>query len=820
MAEITPGIPDAESLLEHLPRVRALARELLGDEHRADDLAQEVWLRASESEVPVRSLTAWLNGIARNVAYKMQRGERRRRAREQASARPELHDSDPESVALALEAHARLAAAIHRLPISLRWVIYLEYFELLDTASIARRTGVPASTVRSRRSRALERLREDLGRTDHDDRVWSGLALLAVRPDRVLVSGASAASAASASAAATILGGVIVSMKSVLSIVAIGLVVLAAWWWQQDPIGSSPPEEGAGVRQLDGFADKAHAVTPEDQIAPLRDTPSEERRTRPSVPGLVCVVQNRAGRPIPGALVRGYGDPVRIGLDAQAHSLASGRTDQNGEAVLPQAVRLVEAVADSFSPGCVHRVPGMNRLVIVLGEGHRLWGRCMDEAGEPLASVSVSVSNRGVGSETITVLTDQFGRYSIEGAPYGKLLLVADKPDFCRSADSVIVSAPGQTECDLVLSSGATARGIVRDASTSAAIEGARVSASRAGAGRVTGIDGSFEIGGLVNQLWVSAPGYATVAVPVVSPSAEYRNVELTRELRVEGRIVGSDGPLANAQVSVAGRVPGRWAVGAPVDEAFAVTDSDGTFEILGLNPEVEYAMCVSASGYARRLLPLATRRGESVSVGEVSLRPGATVRLRLTSQDRGPIPHCLVQVSLPLPDGFFPKSSKRPVCSPALRVMLAYTDSDGVCTLTGLENGSYEFVAADSGLPRRVKHMVDVVNGYQEVDWRIEGLGLTGYIPEGEREGNRVELVLSSSAGGNRLARVVTGLDGSFGFWGLPEGEFLLSYRSGPRVGETTVTAGTHALRLEFHDKQGPSIAPAPETGETEPER
>ena len=58
-----------ESLLEHGPRLRALARRLVHDEHAADDLVQETWVRAVERG-PASGATPWqwLARVLRNLA--------------------------------------------------------------------------------------------------------------------------------------------------------------------------------------------------------------------------------------------------------------------------------------------------------------------------------------------------------------------------------------------------------------------------------------------------------------------------------------------------------------------------------------------------------------------------------------------------------------------------------------------------------------------------------------------------------------------------------------------------------------------------------
>ena len=70
-----------EELLAHRAWVRRVARALVLDESRADDLEQEVWLRALRAEEP-RSPRAWLGTVLRRVASNARRDEGRQRAHE------------------------------------------------------------------------------------------------------------------------------------------------------------------------------------------------------------------------------------------------------------------------------------------------------------------------------------------------------------------------------------------------------------------------------------------------------------------------------------------------------------------------------------------------------------------------------------------------------------------------------------------------------------------------------------------------------------------------------------------------------------------
>ena len=94
--------PDIRTLLEHEGFVRGLARSLVLDDHRADDLVQETWLAALRN--PPRSgntVRGWLGTVVRNFARQDRRAASRRTHREQRSvpseASPTLPDTTPSS---------------------------------------------------------------------------------------------------------------------------------------------------------------------------------------------------------------------------------------------------------------------------------------------------------------------------------------------------------------------------------------------------------------------------------------------------------------------------------------------------------------------------------------------------------------------------------------------------------------------------------------------------------------------------------------------------------------------------------------------------
>ncbi len=138
-----------------------------GSESEAEDVTQEAFVKAFRAlprfreGLPVRP---WLMQIVANEARNRRRGRgRRERLAVRAAAVGGPGPSSSEDLALASVTAAALRAALARLDDRDRTVIAFRYFAGLSEAETAAALEVPAGTVKSRLSRALERLRAELG---------------------------------------------------------------------------------------------------------------------------------------------------------------------------------------------------------------------------------------------------------------------------------------------------------------------------------------------------------------------------------------------------------------------------------------------------------------------------------------------------------------------------------------------------------------------------------------------------------------------------------------------------------------------------------
>jgi len=150
-------------VLAHQESVFRLSYLLLGDPDDAQDIAQETFLRAWKHLRrfdPARPLRPWLLSIASNLA-----SNRRRSAGRYVSALMRAFRSEPATANSLEEKSAQhmeasdLWKAVRNLSMPDQQVIYLRYFLELSVAETAQALNAPEGTVKSRLSRALERLR-------------------------------------------------------------------------------------------------------------------------------------------------------------------------------------------------------------------------------------------------------------------------------------------------------------------------------------------------------------------------------------------------------------------------------------------------------------------------------------------------------------------------------------------------------------------------------------------------------------------------------------------------------------------------------------
>jgi RNA polymerase sigma factor (sigma-70 family) len=527
---------DPEVLLANAAWVRALAAQLVADDVSADDLVQDAWLAALEH--PPRhaaALRTWLRAVVAHVASRSRRSASHRAGRERAVARPEAVPSSAELVER-VDLQRRVVEEVVRLDDPYRSTVLLRFFEGLTSDEIARRTGVPASTVRVRLKRALERLRQRLDDAHGGDRrAWS-VALLALvrRP------GALAPETRRMRWSLAASGSAIVAL------------LLVGWWIERPP----QPTETA-MRSI--ASTNARALAPRNE-APAADASKRagDERLSPAAEVTGRVV-DRDGRGVPGARVTSFPDDLSeaIRLDAPAEPARTATTDADGRFAIalggraPFHTLVVDAAG--FAPAAAERVRPRDERTIALEPDSTLAGVTKDLEGNPIAGARVAWRTLFFGAAIERAgLSGADGTFRIDGLPspgwknpsgsyLQSMLFEADGwASQCLDGSSYLAWRD-HGDHTVYLLHGATLRGRVVDDETEAPLAGARVV--------VWANDGAFA-GGTIRNPFVPRPLAETTAAGDGTFAVEHVPAwgvvpEGDPDLRTNVRTLGGVGAIA-----------------------------------------------------------------------------------------------------------------------------------------------------------------------------------------------------------------------------------------------------------------------------------
>lgn len=392
------GIPhdlDLGALLAEQAFVRRLARSLVFDQARADDVEQQTWLAALETPLrDARAARPFLRRVVQSVASNLHRGERRRRQRE-AAATPA--DTAP-SVAEVFERESmrqEIVSELAALAEPYRTTLVLRFFEDLQPHEIAARQSVPAATVRTRLKRGLEMVRVRLdARHGGDRRAWT-LALLPL-----VKHGKEAAALAGSGLIGVLL------MKKLWMFAALALLGVGALYWQPWAEPALPPVTVADATPTV----TATTPTPTAQTAPIeRAAVAPESSAAPVAPVAEAPATLRGrlvfegGAPAARQRVRLVGvDVARLFVDgSDGMSFASMEATSGDDGVfafdaVPAGALLalhggVDTAHSAYVP--VRTTPTAGATVdvgdVLLEARGTIVGRLEDDDGKPVAGADV-----------------------------------------------------------------------------------------------------------------------------------------------------------------------------------------------------------------------------------------------------------------------------------------------------------------------------------------------------------------------------------------------------------------------------------------------
>jgi RNA polymerase sigma-70 factor (ECF subfamily) len=148
---------------EHHAALCSFAKRLLGDDHAAEDLVQDVFVVLPDLAhrlTPGASLRSFLLGIAANRARHHARARsRRQKFAERLEREPRDPVLDPEALRERRLLAEQLTRALERLPLDQRTTFVLKEIEGYAAKEVADILAIPEATVRTRLFHARQRLR-------------------------------------------------------------------------------------------------------------------------------------------------------------------------------------------------------------------------------------------------------------------------------------------------------------------------------------------------------------------------------------------------------------------------------------------------------------------------------------------------------------------------------------------------------------------------------------------------------------------------------------------------------------------------------------
>ena len=399
--------PTPEALIAHADFLRGLARSLLRDEHRAEDVVQQTYVQALTRPPARNGIRSWLATVAQRLALNERRTSARRAHREEISAGAQTTVPSTEEIVQREAMRMQVVEAVLRLEEPYRSTVVLRYFESLSPAEIGKRLDVSASTVRSRLQRAHHMLRSNLDASHAGERSrWSTLLAPWARPLSGVATGAT-------------LFPAFLMMKKTVVVVAACLVAAVAWFaWDatapvQETPGGTPTASSPGL--LATKPEPAVAVPPNRAEVPIAADPQPSdgigMAVSPSYAAALVGFRGRVvdsdGTPVPECGVEIF----RLALDALMYpDLTAGTlgpkiraarttTDADGAFVLrgvrPRGLFLLKAGLGTADPltQLVQQTPEPGETVdlgdVTLRALASITGRVVDQAGGPVAGAEV-----------------------------------------------------------------------------------------------------------------------------------------------------------------------------------------------------------------------------------------------------------------------------------------------------------------------------------------------------------------------------------------------------------------------------------------------
>ncbi len=657
---------------------RQLARRLLWDAERGEDLVQDAWLavlgrrRALPSKEPAAAASFW-RGVLQFTARRAARSQARRATHERASFKPAISPAASDAAA-SLELTAKLVESVRSLPEAQSTVLVLRYFENLAPRQVAQRLQIPVDTVRTRERRGLAQLRQILDDKHGGRRAefLSALIPLAGPPPWTMYVPAGRALDVA-------LGSGSIAMQSatkVLCAVGAGAVALLAvgFLWR----AAGPESNESKAPRVASSPDAMQAAQP--QMAPSSPTPREviavQDQARSAAKAAAWSAKGRmvhgtqkapfAGGKLSAEVFAGFDPREKALRTANLEAGEDGTFEWEIEPPQTDVTLVIRNRESGFTGAYVKSKIAQGALPPTALELHVmpfdavLVGTVRDLEQRPIANAAISFRAHEALSGADGAFRMPVPRADFE-AHNPAVTCVAK--GFAVQVETATVSATdAEIQVSFTLRPELRIRGRVTDA-TGRAVSDALVRTFYAmrQSSRTDG-EGRYALSNLDpaladHTLMVSKPGFVAQSVSLRARSTEVeQDVVLERGSLVEGRVVAPGGAgVAGAELYI-GDGPNHW------NRLDATSDDQGVFTFEGVAPG---------------------------SVTLVAQAPKfAACRMTLAIPERGaPLSGVLVQLEAPLrASGVVRDSSSQPMAGVHVSVLQSgeYVDASAVSAADG----------------------------------------------------------------------------------------------------------------------------------------
>jgi RNA polymerase sigma-70 factor (ECF subfamily) len=593
--------------------VYATSRRILGDPARAEDVAQDCFLKLVEAPEAPSNLAAWLHRVARNRSLDLLRSEKRRQAKESRWAPPGRETSEPSWE----EVEPLVDDAIDLLPEEQRVPVVLHFLAGRTLESIGSLLNISKSTVSYRIEKGIAGIRASLRKRG----------------------------------------------------IGLAPAILAGWL-------SARLTEAAPQAFLASLGKMALAG-PRASALPARDPSSERLQVSSSSPAALPGHPRAAWRLPGGAasLHLGIGAIIIAATVALVVlQIRRGERERREVSGAPAAAPVAARPAEPPAPAVPKAAEAVAAAAPAAEEPKAslasIAGTVVEETGAPVARAEVLVAFPPAGSEdrpggprlvpdsfacawsrTFAAQTAQDGTYRLEGLAFsGTATVSAFREGLAGTLREIQIAAGEILEgVDLELRAGKMLRGVLLDAGGNPVTDAIvwvyeawhssdmawPPSRSRANWGNLalTGERGRFLLGlsekAETCHLRANSESIGQDFFLRVAVTAEEVRLQMKERAAVGGRVLGDDGePMAGVRVAFSAEVPVpdipiAYTSLRPQDTVEATPDAEGWYEAGGLQPGFEYEGVVVQAGLERHkaLMSPLTPRGKNrflLAPGEV----------------------------------------------------------------------------------------------------------------------------------------------------------------------------------------------------------